>query len=200
MVAGPVTNRRAQPCPACNPVAVSWGIPWRLRDEDFSTFHLLRNPELADALQRCRDVAVGEKWCAFLISPPGRGKSHLAAAALKASVHPKPGYFWPWGALLRQIRHLCFDDNGPRLSEEHVLSGYQELPALLVLDDVGAEKATEWANQTLYSILNARYEGRLPTIVTTNNPDVIDERILSRYFSGTVVIDGGRDLRRENQD
>ncbi len=142
-------------------------------------------------------MATGEAWCAFLIGDPGRGKSHLAAAALRFSSHPKPGLFWNWGSLLKQIRSLCFDDNGPRLSEEEVISRYEKTPAMLVLDDVGAEKQTEWAVQTLYAILNARYESRMPTIVTTNNADAIDQRVLSRYYEGTVVITAGKDMRRE---
>jgi hypothetical protein len=56
---------------------------------------------------------------------------------------------------------------------------------------------TDWAASTLYTILNARYQDHLPTIITTNNPGVIDERVLSRYGSGIVDCKGS-DIRRRS--
>jgi DNA replication protein DnaC len=39
---------------------------------------------------------------------------------------------------------------------------------LVVLDDIGQEKASDWTAETIYTLVNARYESMLPTIVTTN--------------------------------
>lgn len=186
---------RAVLCPNCRPVPIAMGIPPRFEDATFDTFDIKLNPSMKPARLQVTNVAAGHSWCALLMGAPGLGKSLLAAGALAASTYPKPGYFWEWGALLRNLRQLAFGDGGPHLAEEDVLRPWQSIKALLVLDDVGAEKMTEWAAQTLYAILNARYQGKLPTIVTTNNPDAIDERIISRLYEGAVVCKGG-DIRR----
>jgi DNA replication protein DnaC len=58
---------------------------------------------------------------------------------------------------------------------------------LLVLDDLGTENTTPWAREKLYQIVNHRYNERLPTVITTNQPDsAIDERILSRMLDRSL--------------
>lgn len=47
------------------------------------------------------------------------------------------------------------------------LAPYKATP-VLVLDDLGAEKSSEWTAQQLYAIVNSRYKNLLPTVVTTN--------------------------------
>lgn len=187
---------RAMRCPVCAPRdEKAIGIPRELVGKHFGHFDLQKNPSMKAAMDRCVKVAKGEAWCALLMGNPGLGKSLLGACALDLSGHTTPGYFWEFGALLKHLRFLAFDDAGPRYPEDVVLKGWQEGTFLLVLDDVGAEKMTEWAAATLYTILNARYQAKLPTIITTNNPDAIDERILSRYYEGAVACKGV-DLRR----
>ena len=61
---------------------------------------------------------------------------------------------------------------------------------LLILDDLGAEKPSEWVQEQLYVIVNHRYEDMLPTIVTTNCPtgDLVNrlgERTVSRLIEMT---------------
>ena len=41
-------------------------------------------------------------------------------------------------------------------------------PALVVLDDLGREKASDWTGELVYALVNARYENKLPTLVTSN--------------------------------
>jgi DNA replication protein DnaC len=182
---------RAIPCPKCRPQPESQGLPEDFKHITFDDFMIQLNPGMWDAQERVKAVVNGSEWCAVLAGRPGLGKSMLAACALNETY----GYFWEWGALLRNIRELAFGDRGPRLPEEDVLRGWQEGKFLLVLDDVGAEKMTEWASSTLYTILNARYQDKLPTIITTNNPQAIDERVLSRYAKG-IVDCKGMDIRR----
>ncbi len=67
---------------------------------------------------------------------------------------------------------------------------------LVVLDDLGTEKMTEWASEQLYRVLDGRYDRGLPTIITSNvQSDSLDPRILSRYAEGLVVCNG-KDVRR----
>ncbi len=52
---------------------------------------------------------------------------------------------------------------------------------LLILDDLGTQSNTDWAQEKLYQIFNYRYNARLPTIVTTNEElEAIDIRVRSR--------------------
>ena len=74
--------------------------------------------------------------------------------------------------------------------------------ALLVIDDVGAEKASEWTQERLYSVIDHRYANCLPMIVTSNIPpvklaDQTGERAASRLAEMcTVVPMTGTDRRR----
>ena len=52
---------------------------------------------------------------------------------------------------------------------------------LLILDDLGSQSTTPWAQEKLYQIVNYRYSGRLPTVITTNQElEGMDERVRSR--------------------
>ena len=60
--------------------------------------------------------------------------------------------------------------------------------SLLVLDDLGVEKRTEWANEKMFQLLNHRLVESLPTVITTNTPiDDLDPRISSRLMDGDKV-------------
>lgn len=186
------------PCYSCaskRPSPRTQGVPGKLAESTFANFDLSLNPTMKAAMVRCIDVAEGRAWCALLAGKVGTGKSHLGAAALNASVHPKPGMFWTWTDLVLWMRQQAFDERGPQRPEVEVVGYYQCTPALLVIDDVGAEKATEWTGQTLYAIVNARYEAQLPTILTTNFVASLDERIMSRMFEGAYA-GTGQDVRR----
>ena len=75
------------------------------------------------------------------------------------------GSFIAAGNLLEELR-ACFDPKAEYTSQE-LIAGYSQLDVLL-LDDLGTQKTTEWAFQTLYLILNNRYENLKTTIITSN--------------------------------
>src|SRR3990172_12981711 len=59
---------------------------------------------------------------------------------------------------------------------------------LLVLDDLGTQNATPWAEEKLYQIINHRYVNRLPMVITTNlSLNEIDGRIASRLQDPDLV-------------
>ena len=100
----------------------------------------------------------------------GTGKTHLAVAALcelaeKSGVR---GQFWDYHELMRLIRSSY--DPATAYTEFEVLTPIIELDVLL-LDDLGAWKMTEWMNDTLFFILNQRYLSLRPSLITTNYPD-----------------------------
>lgn len=181
---------KAMPCPDCrshDSVPVAVGVPDEFRGVRFEAFDLRRNPKMRPALDQAQRVARGDAWCALLSGNPGIGKTLLACCALNESTHPRPGRFRVFGDLLYEIRDMMF---GQGMLEDDAIRPWREGPMLLVLDDVGAEKLTEWAEQTLYAVLNARYTRKLPTIVTTNNPDAIPYRVMDRYAVGYVACEG----------
>lgn len=189
------------PCPECRPEPKPYGLPGHLENATFESFNIALNPGMKAAKYACEAVARGDKWCAFLVGDPGLGKSHLAAAALNV----RGGAFWEVAALLLNIRNLAFSANGPHYDEEAVIATWENYRQLLVLDDMGQEKHNKspdggpgWVDQTLYTILNARYKDHLPTIITSNYADRIADPILSRYSEGSVVCTGA-DIRRQKR-
>jgi DNA replication protein DnaC len=97
----------------------------------------------------------------------GVGKTHLAVAILKTVIRTKGAraYFYETGELLKLVRDTY--DAGASASELDVLRPVLEAD-LLVLDDLGVEKTTEWVQETLGHVVNIRYSERRPTIFTTN--------------------------------
>ena len=106
----------------------------------------------------------------------GVGKTHLAVAILRELVQRKNarGQFWDFHELIREIKNSY--DNETKTTELQVLEPVVEAD-VLVLDDLGAWKMTDWMNDTLSYILNSRYTARRPTILTTNYQDADIEKV-----------------------
>jgi len=118
----------------------------------------------------------------LLLGPCGRGKTHLATAALLSLIREKgvKGLFYDFRDLLKEIQ-----------ASYNTVSGTTELAILqpvfaaevLVLDDLGATKMTDWVRDTLSHIINNRYNDRRVTIFTSNLEDetvrapIADERV-----------------------
>lgn len=109
----------------------------------------------------------------LLFGPHGVGKTHLAVGILKEVIRKKGarGYFFETRELLKLVRETytrASDD-----SEMDVLAPVLEAD-LLVLDDLGAEKTSEWVQETLGLVVNTRYNARRATIFTSNLVDSPD--------------------------
>ncbi len=139
--------------------------------------------------------------------PVGVGKTHLAVSIIKGLTERGfPCLFYEFGALLKEIQ----DSYNPntKTSELTVLAPVLNTE-ILVLDELGASKPTDWVRDTLAHIINTRYNESRFTIFTTNYPDDrtgegketledrIGVRVRSRIFEmcRTVKIDG-EDYRR----
>ena len=75
---------------------------------------------------------------------------------------------------------------------------------VLIIDDLGAEKMSEWIEETMFKIINKRYEEVLPTIITSNNDlesmeERLGQRIVSRILEmcDVIKLEGG-DRRIKN--
>jgi DNA replication protein DnaC len=107
----------------------------------------------------------------------GTGKTHLAIAILKQLIQQKgvQGLFKGYSALLKQIQGtysrqvVADEETGVVLTEYSILRDVTEAE-VLVLDDLGAEKSSEWTLSMLYHVINERYNEHRTTIITTNLP------------------------------
>jgi DNA replication protein DnaC len=108
-----------------------------------------------------------------LYGPHGVGKTHLAAGMLKAAIRTKGarGYFFETRELLRLVRDTY--NRSVEETEMEVLAPVLHAD-LLVLDDLGAERTSDWVQETLGLVVNTRYNARRPTIFTSNLIDSAD--------------------------
>jgi DNA replication protein DnaC len=139
----------------------------------------------------------------YLTGPVGTGKTHAAWMAV-----------WQWCAVTGVIPNAGRDEPGSLRVPPNVVStrmtdllddmrpgddgGKQRIrdcqsAELLVLDDMGAEKASEWTQERLYALVDHRYAHCMPLVVTSNlPPDRIDEqagdRVASRLAGMCTVV------------
>jgi DNA replication protein DnaC len=107
----------------------------------------------------------------LLMGGCGAGKTHLAVAALNEVVNTgKPGrvVFANFQDLIQEIQ-ASFDPDQPTTKAE-IMRPLLETD-LLVLDELGSVKPTQFVQDILYYVINTRYNGELATIFTTNYLD-----------------------------
>ncbi|GGM26869.1 hypothetical protein GCM10011608_09570 [Micromonospora sonchi] len=137
----------------------------------------------------------------LLLGPVGTGKSHAAFGALRRVVLESA----------RRCRRMTYtvtshpDFNAamrPQPDDQHLraLADFQTVD-LLVFDDLGAGKSSDWTEDTLYRLIDTRWANQLPTIATTNLDaqtlrDVVDERVVSRLSTSMQIGLKGTDRRR----
>ena len=129
----------------------------------------------------------------FIHGPVGTGKTHIAAALLRT----RSGMGNTVPRLLLSLRK-SFEDQ--ETSEAQIIDRYSRY-SFLVLDDMGAEKSSEYSIQSLYLIIDQRYRDMLPTIITSNLSltelaNKLDDRIASRIAGMCDVVKlTGKDRR-----
>jgi DNA replication protein DnaC len=159
----------------------------------------------------------------LFVGRPGLGKTHLCVGLLRALITQcgAKGLFVDYRDLLKEIQNSY--DRSVSATELGILRPVFDAE-VLVIDDLGASKPTDWVFDTVSQILNSRYNARLTTIITTNfanlpetRPeefarksesqrimsertlgDRIGDRVLSRLQEMCVVVEmSGEDFRQK---
>jgi DNA replication protein DnaC len=120
----------------------------------------------------------------WLFGDTGTGKTTLAMLVSRTAIesgHTVAIYSLP--KLLARIRRTYDSEPGG----DSYLSFFERLTSvdLLHIDDLGAEKRTDWVMEQLYALINERYESQRSIMVTTNLPheeleDQVGQRTISR--------------------
>ncbi len=116
----------------------------------------------------------------------GCGKTHLAAAIANDRLdRGQPAIFVVVPDLLDHLR-TTFGPNSDVAYDE--MFEQVRSTRLLILDDLGSQSATPWAQEKLFQILNHRYNAHLPTVITTNQRlEDLDQRLRSRLLDINLV-------------
>lgn len=127
-------------------------------------------------------------WSLSLLGPTGCGKTWLAVKLLTDITHELfRGRFADSTLAIEQIKDEFTSDYRGKTMRE-----LSTIPVLL-LDDLGAERGTEYQVEQIGLILRARYNAQLLTIITSNAAkidDVVESRIASRLASGVFPVRG----------
>ena len=183
-----------------------------------------KNPSLSNALVQARNFVRAypletEGNGLLLTGSIGVGKTHLAVGMLQALIAERgaKGLFYDYRDLLKQVQNSY--NRGVEQTELEVLKPVFDAE-VLVLDELGASKPTDWVWDTVAHILNTRYNDRRTTIITTNYSnlppggsemnaaraavreeslgDRIGERMRSRLQEMCVVVEmSGEDFRQK---
>jgi DNA replication protein DnaC len=141
---------------------------------------------LRRAYESCLQFAKQPEGWLVLTGTYGCGKTHLAAAIANQRIDQgQPAIFVVVPDLLDHLRSTF----GPtsESSYDRLFEQVRETK-LLVLDDLGTQSSTPWAQEKLFQLLNHRYNGHLPTVITSNQRlEDMDQRIRSRLMDISLV-------------
>lgn len=194
------------------------GIPTRYEHctlDNFDASFTGADKSLSIALLQVRGLVTNyplENLGILLVGTIGAGKTHLAVGALKELVSNRgaQGLFCDYREFLRQIQNT-YNPQVPA-TELELLQPVMDAE-VLVLDDLGATRPSEWVWDTVALVLNSRYNSGRTTIITTNYParpagagdhraetlgDRIGDRMRSRLIEMCRIVEmNGEDYREK---
>ncbi len=159
-------------------------IPRRYRDVSFDRPPVTDiDPAIVAATRRFAqtiDAQLDGGRGLWFMGPPGTGKTTLAMLVSKAASDAgRTVAIYSLPRLLNEIR----DTHRAERSHIELLDRLTEVD-LLHIDDVGAERSTDWVLEELYSIVNARYEDQRSMVITTN---ILDREALCEQVTARTV-------------
>ena len=180
----------------------------RFRDRTFEKFEI--NAKNKAAYDTCMNYVENFKILSekgnglVMLGSVGSGKTHLAASIVNYIIakYKIQVVFGSVISLLGEIKATYNNDS--TVNEADILNELKKTK-LLIIDDLGKEKTSDWVNEIFYSIINYRYENYLPVIVTSNLTlkelaEKMGEATVSRLLGTSKVIRfEGNDYRIENR-
>ncbi|MBN1810655.1 MAG: ATP-binding protein [Anaerolineae bacterium] len=138
------------------------------------------------AYESAREFAQSPNDWLLLLGSYGSGKTHLAAAIANACIERGQAVLFITVPDLLDHLRATFSPSSPATYDDR----FEEVRTapVLILDDLGTESSTPWAQEKLFQILNYRYVARLPTVITTNHElEEIQTRLRSRLLDNNTV-------------
>jgi DNA replication protein DnaC len=169
-------------------------------EKTFETFNP-SVPGTREAFDAARRYAADPPGWVVFSGGYGCGKTHLAAAIAHHRLATGSSVFFAVVPDLLDHLRAAFAPNS-EMPYDAMFDRIREVE-MLILDDLGAENGTAWAQEKLFQLINYRYNFRIPTVFTTNNQlqSRMDERIRSRLadlsFVQHIVMKAG-DYRPRN--
>lgn len=179
----------------------------RFKRRTFETFSVDGDPTTARGLRYAKTYV--EKFMSLTTDPEARekngllfsgsigtGKTHLASAIANALIgRGEPVIFSTMVDMLQALK-----DTIEKGGEDRLLRLFKTID-LLIIDDLGKERPTEWTASKIYQIINSRYEAMLPIIVTTNySMDELVERMTPKggdKLTAAATVDRIREMTYE---
>lgn len=203
-------TRSATPC-SCRPLQIgaqkakhlSAVIPKRFRGLSFDRAPIVdMRPDVIRAVQgyvRQIEANLDDGRGMWFMGAVGTGKTSLAMLVSQAALDAgRSVAVYSLPRLLSEIRKTYEDD-----SDRSYLDLMDRLAAvdLLHIDDLGAERSSDWVLEQLYSLVNSRYEDKKAILATTNlDEDALREQVGSRTVSRLTEICDGPPLPLHGDD
>lgn len=158
----------------------------RFKGRTFASFDAKRDREAFDA---CSKYASAERLLELqrngllIAGGYGSGKTHLAAAVTNALIDR--GIQVLFETAIEHFDKIRNDFENTGINR-HLAS--MKSANVLVIDDLGKEKKSDWTRQVLFDVVNYRYEHKMPIIITTNlvSEDGQDFSALTNHVEGAV--------------
>jgi DNA replication protein DnaC len=144
-------------------------------------------PSLNEAFGLCRVYAEAPTGWLVLSGPSGCGKTHLAAAIANRQIELGNEVFFTVVPDLLDHLRATFGP-GSDVTYDELFEAVRNTP-LLVLDDLGTQSDTSWAQEKMFQVLNHRFNAELPTVITTNHAiSELDARLRARLTDKSVAV------------
>lgn len=156
-----------------------------LSQKSFANFDVQRSSSpfsrdaLEIALRTAQEYAEAPAGWLLLTGPSGTGKTHLAAAITNTILDRNEGALWVFVPDFLDHLRTTFSPHS-EVTYDELFATVRDAP-VLVLDDLGAQSSSTWAEEKLYQIIAHRYDARQPTVITTSKLiDSFEGRVRSR--------------------